>query len=199
MKKLLNSKLFFFILGALVFGTASAVFAYDYVATNIGFTPLDTNWSASNVKDALDSLNTKIDFGGCKVSDIKLSSNRITYSCNSNDTSYRYTAYNNIGWPYYRLELIHDKNYIKVGTTIVFGALVKTSSQAGSIDFNDLLMSDINWKSLGNNYYYVSARTTATSNHFAIRYGFDYSTYYFIDIAQDSTDIRILSANIYYY
>ena len=56
MKRILNSKLFFFILGALVFGTVSAVFAYSYTADQIGFTPIDTNWNVDNNKAALDWL-----------------------------------------------------------------------------------------------------------------------------------------------
>ena len=54
--KNLITKLFFFILGALVMGI-SAVFAYSYIAEEVGFTPTDTEWNVDNTKDALDNLN----------------------------------------------------------------------------------------------------------------------------------------------
>ena len=59
MKKLLKSRLFFFILGALVF-SISAVFAYSYFAQGVGFVPSDTSWNVDNIKDALDELKEKI-------------------------------------------------------------------------------------------------------------------------------------------
>ena len=55
MKKILKSRFFFFILGALVMGI-SAVFAYSYMASDIGFTPDDNNWDVENVDEALESL-----------------------------------------------------------------------------------------------------------------------------------------------
>ena len=60
MKKILISRLFFFILGALIFGL-SAVFAYSYISTDVGYTPLDNTWEVDNVKDALDDLHLELD------------------------------------------------------------------------------------------------------------------------------------------
>ena len=57
MKKILNKKTVFFILLALVF-SVSAVFAYSYLAQEIGFTPNDPEWNVDNTKDALDELRT---------------------------------------------------------------------------------------------------------------------------------------------
>ena len=59
MKKIFKSRLFFFILGVLVAVTGT-VFAYTYVATDVGFTPTDSNWTANNAKKALDDLYEKI-------------------------------------------------------------------------------------------------------------------------------------------
>ena len=63
MKKLLKSRLFFFILGAVIFSTVS-VFAYSYLAGDIGFTPTDTSWKKqgggdiTNVEEALNRIKT---------------------------------------------------------------------------------------------------------------------------------------------
>ncbi|MBR6112993.1 MAG: hypothetical protein IKP79_00580, partial [Bacilli bacterium] len=55
MKKIFKSRLFFFILGVLIFGI-STVFALDYMASQIGYTPSDTSWNVNNSGAALDSL-----------------------------------------------------------------------------------------------------------------------------------------------
>ena len=57
MKKILKSRLFFFILGAVIFGTGS-VFAYSILAPDVGYTPKDNAWEVDNVKSALDDLYT---------------------------------------------------------------------------------------------------------------------------------------------
>ena len=53
--KVFKTKLFFFILGVLVTFT-STVFAYSYLAEEVGFSPTDTNWVVDNTQDALDDL-----------------------------------------------------------------------------------------------------------------------------------------------
>lgn len=56
MKKEIKYRLFFFILGALIFGGMGTVFAYSLVASSIGFTPKDSNWNVDNVDKALNHL-----------------------------------------------------------------------------------------------------------------------------------------------
>lgn len=66
MKKLVNSKLFYFILGAIIFGSITSVLAYSFGANSVEYIPLDQNWkkqdgtSISNVKDAIDELHLVI-------------------------------------------------------------------------------------------------------------------------------------------
>ena len=61
MKKYSNSKIFSFILGAIIFGGIGVASAYTLFANNIGFTPRDTTWNVDNTKDAIDDLHTQID------------------------------------------------------------------------------------------------------------------------------------------
>ena len=56
MKKILKSRMFSFFLGALMFCFLSVVFAYSYIASDIGFDSLDQTWNVDNVRDALDYL-----------------------------------------------------------------------------------------------------------------------------------------------
>ena len=70
MNKIFKSKLLFFILGALIFSSATA-FAYSIVAPNVGFTPADTTWKKedgediTNVEEAIDDLHETCDY--CKT------------------------------------------------------------------------------------------------------------------------------------
>lgn len=62
LKKLLKSRLLFFILGLTLASGISAVFAYSYLAQDVGYTPTDTTWqkqggeAITNVDDALNEL-----------------------------------------------------------------------------------------------------------------------------------------------
>ena len=58
MKKIFDNKLFIFILGIVVAST-SIVVASNYMATDIAYTPKDSNWKVSNVADAINSLASK--------------------------------------------------------------------------------------------------------------------------------------------
>ncbi len=58
MKRAFKGKVFFFVLGVLV-SVTSTVFAYSYLAQEIGFTPTDNEWEVDNVKDAIDDLHSK--------------------------------------------------------------------------------------------------------------------------------------------
>ena len=57
MKKILNSEIFFFILGAIIFSSIGVVFAYSITASNIGFTPREVTWNVNNVSSALDDIH----------------------------------------------------------------------------------------------------------------------------------------------
>ena len=55
MKKILNSRLFAFIMGAIICGT-TGVIASNLMASNIAYTPKDNTWGVNNVEAAIDSL-----------------------------------------------------------------------------------------------------------------------------------------------
>jgi len=55
MKKMIGSRVFSFILGALIF-SGMTVFAYSISSKDISFTPSDSNWEVDNVEDAMNSL-----------------------------------------------------------------------------------------------------------------------------------------------
>ena len=60
MKKLIKTKIFYFILGAIIFiGSASAL-AYSIIASDVGFTPKDDSWDVDNTKDALDDIFKRV-------------------------------------------------------------------------------------------------------------------------------------------
>ena len=63
MKKFLNSKLFYFILGAIIFGSISSVLAFSFSASSVEYTPTDTTWKTyeganiDDVQKAIDELH----------------------------------------------------------------------------------------------------------------------------------------------
>ena len=65
MKKILKSRLLFFLLGAVIFSSAT-VFAYSILAPDVGFTPTDSTWkkedgqSITNVEEAINELHSKM-------------------------------------------------------------------------------------------------------------------------------------------
>ena len=65
MNKVLKSRIFFLILGAVIFGGIVGVSAYSILASDIGYTPSDSTWkktngeNITNVKDAIDELYLK--------------------------------------------------------------------------------------------------------------------------------------------
>ena len=58
MKKIIKSRVFAFILGAITFGSIGVV-AATYNAKQISYTPKDTSWKVNNVRDAIDELYNK--------------------------------------------------------------------------------------------------------------------------------------------
>lgn len=65
MKKMLNNKLFYFLLGAILF-SGITVFAYSITSKEISFTPENTNWEVTNVEEAINDLYNY------KINDIEL-------------------------------------------------------------------------------------------------------------------------------
>ena len=66
MKKLFDSNIFYFILGAIIFGGIGSVLAYTIVSSDVEYTSDDLSWKNSdgtaieNTKHAIDNLYTKI-------------------------------------------------------------------------------------------------------------------------------------------
>ena len=57
-KKLITSRIFSFILGAILFSGVT-VFAYSISSKDIAFTPTNENWQVTNVEEAINDLYTK--------------------------------------------------------------------------------------------------------------------------------------------
>ena len=60
MKKVLKSRLLYFILGAIIFSKVGTAFAYSLAAENIAFTPVDNTWEVENASNAINSLYDEI-------------------------------------------------------------------------------------------------------------------------------------------
>lgn len=82
MKKILNNKFLFFLLGILM-ASVSIVVATNYTASEITYTPKDSNWNVSNVSDALDSIYSKVKF--CKLKSGAALAIGSAYECDPGD------------------------------------------------------------------------------------------------------------------
>ena len=86
MKKIFKSRIFAFILGAILFGGIGVVSAYTILANDIGYTPKDTTWKKSNgeditnVKDAIDELYIKSKEGKTATQVATLTTQGATYT-----------------------------------------------------------------------------------------------------------------------
>lgn len=56
MKKEIKSKILLFLLGVILSGSITYVFAYSIIASDVSFNPKDTTWDVDNTKDAIDDL-----------------------------------------------------------------------------------------------------------------------------------------------
>ena len=76
MKKILNIKIFYFILGVIVSCGITSALAYSFFADDVGYSSSDTTWSASTVQEAIDDLHDKllINYSSFKM----VSSNKVT-------------------------------------------------------------------------------------------------------------------------
>lgn len=81
MKKFIKNNILGFILGALIFGSIG-VYAYNYKATDVKYTPEDHDWDVSNVQEAINDLkkNKTLTFGNAEYTTNQgtVSSNRST-------------------------------------------------------------------------------------------------------------------------
>ena len=96
MRKILKSRLFFFLLGVLVTIT-STVFAYTYFAVDIGYTPVDTTWNVENVSQALNDIHSHIH--------MKTGEAFLIAAASSSGGMYLYHNYNPYGATYQRYHL----------------------------------------------------------------------------------------------
>lgn len=74
----MKKNIFFFILGAIIFGSIGSVVAYNYNAKDVSYTPSDDSWDVNNVEDALKTLyqNKNKDI----IDRLKISVDSIKYS-----------------------------------------------------------------------------------------------------------------------
>ena len=103
MKRIIKSRIFAFVLGALIFSGITGVAAYTIFADNIGYTPSDSTWKKSNgeditnVKDAIDELYIKANTTGGNLNYDILYQKQLNasnygtyqYTITSNDTKYK--------------------------------------------------------------------------------------------------------------
>ncbi len=97
--RILKSRIFAFILGAVIFGGIVGVSAYTIFANDIGYTPKDSTWKKSNgeditnVKDAIDELYIKAGNKGSYTACMLLSGSKNTvsakYHCDLGDGQLR--------------------------------------------------------------------------------------------------------------
>lgn len=66
MKKIFKSRIFSFILGAVIFSGIS-VCAYSLSSNDISFTPENNNWQVSNVEEAVNDLYDKSNLGDLEI------------------------------------------------------------------------------------------------------------------------------------
>ena len=88
-KKFLKSKLFVFVLGAIIFGGTGTVLAYTYAANQISYTPKDTSWKVDNVKDAIDDLYVKAPKKFCELKSGTALTVGSKYECDPGDGTKR--------------------------------------------------------------------------------------------------------------
>jgi len=79
MKRMIKNPIFMFILGAVLFSSITGVAAATFLASDISYTPKDTNWNVNNVKDAIDELYVKANANDCIAGSFKCT------TCNTND------------------------------------------------------------------------------------------------------------------
>ena len=72
------NKLFYFLLGVLVFSGISVYATTTLLSKNVTFTPQNTNWQVSNVETALNNLHKQVD-------NLTAPSHTVTWCCGDDD------------------------------------------------------------------------------------------------------------------
>ena len=99
MKKVIFSRLFFFILGAILF-SGITVLAYKVNSDQVSYTPNNSNWQVDNVESAINDLYSSVK----RKQNFLLCANTWTNngkggaSINLNNFDYRYIELNNLGY-----------------------------------------------------------------------------------------------------
>lgn len=79
MKKSLKNNIFYFILGAVIFGGVSVYATYKLMAEEVSFIPGDKSWKVGSVKEALDSLYERsLSFDNCTTGKRQLTGDAFT-------------------------------------------------------------------------------------------------------------------------
>ena len=94
MKRILKSRLLYFILGAVIFSSVS-VFAYSIIANQVGFNPLDSTWDVSDTAEALDDLNYRINSFNVEATELNGTYIKVKVPNYVQEISSKYTYYIN--------------------------------------------------------------------------------------------------------
>ena len=86
------SKFFYFLLGVLVFSGIGVYAATVFLSKDVAFTPQNTNWQASNVKEAIDDLYEKTENSNLPAGAV------FTWCCSAKDNSTMIISKQ--AWPY---------------------------------------------------------------------------------------------------
>lgn len=110
MKKIITSRIFSFILGAIIFSGVT-VFAYSISSKDIKFTPTDSSWEVDNVEEAMNSLYDKAkNFDVNLATDVTASSNSVMNG-NYFSTEYITSGKLNVQEGAYYVLSVFAKNY----------------------------------------------------------------------------------------
>ncbi|MBR1416339.1 MAG: H-type lectin domain-containing protein [Bacilli bacterium] len=145
MDKILKIKIFYFILGAVIFSTVS-VFAYSIIASNVGFTPKASNWNVDNVSDALDYLKGEYQMIEDKIGNhVEVGSINISFT-----HSWKYITIT-FEKPFMEIPKIrYEYNAGTSGGSVYVTNITTTSFDIGYNSFFSVLHSDtINWIAYG--------------------------------------------------
>ena len=121
MKKIMKSRFFAFMLGAIIFSGITGVAAASILASSISYSPSDNSWNVNNVESALDDLKSncrksvtiKNENISCGSASTQCTINSFTpgnvYVCKQND---RNQANGNISGDYELLEYQNSHSYL---------------------------------------------------------------------------------------
>lgn len=178
MKKLIKSRIFAFILGAVMFSGITGVVAYTLLANDIGFTPSDTTWKQSNGEDitnvgeAIDELYNKVNK--------KIKFDTPLYDQNFGDL---------VSGRNSKLDLSKGKYLVLA----IFGLGSGYNSPSFSANGNDNIFLNCNncKKTKISGQYYEVVASSAITNTNVYSYGVVKTTLYYVEIDSDSDNVQI--------